>query len=150
MSRVVVETFINAPPERCFDLARSVDLHLRSTAATGERVVAGKASGLLGAGDRVTWEARHLGWRHRLSVEITAFDRPRMFRDEQIKGPFRRLHHDHVFERVGERTKMTDVFEFSTALVPFDALVLAPYLRRFLRRRASAIRDAAENGTAEP
>src|SRR2546430_13616299 len=33
-------------------------------------------SGLLGPGDVVTWEARHFGVRQRLTVKITAFDRP--------------------------------------------------------------------------
>ena len=143
MAELVVETLIDAPPERCFDLARSVELHLESAAATGERAVAGTTSGLLGPGDCVTWEARHLGLRHRLSVRITAFDRPRLFRDEQISGPFRRLRHDHLFEPVADGTRMTDVFEFATFVPPLDRLVLAPYLRRFLTRRADAIRRAA-------
>jgi hypothetical protein len=41
VARIELETAIAAPVERCFDLSLSVDLHLRSAANTGERVVAG-------------------------------------------------------------------------------------------------------------
>ena len=61
MPVIRLETFIHAPIERCFDLSLSVELHLASTAHTGERAVAGVTTGVMGPGDWVTWEARHLG-----------------------------------------------------------------------------------------
>jgi ligand-binding SRPBCC domain-containing protein len=141
---IELETLIAAPPDRCFDLSRSVELHLDSTAATGERVVAGVASGLLGPGDTVTWEARHLGRRRRLAVQITAYDRPHHFRDEQSAGPFRRLVHDHWFEPVTAGTRMRDRLGFATTLSLVDRLVVAPHLRRLLAERNVAIKAAAE------
>ncbi len=144
MSRIELQTMIAAPAERCFDLSLSVELHLHATAATGERVVEGVSSGVLRLGDHVTWEARHLGWRHRLSMTISEYDRPRMFRDELVRGPFRRLMHDHFFESVEQGTLMRDVFEFSSGVRPIDALVLAPHLRRLLFRRNETIRQLAE------
>jgi ligand-binding SRPBCC domain-containing protein len=146
VSRIELETRIDAPPERCFDLSRSVELHLEAAAATGERAVDGVTSGLLGADDTVTWEARHLGRRWRLTVRITAYDRPRSFRDEQVRGPFRRFVHDHLFEPAGGGTRMRDVLEFASGLPLFDRLVLAPHLRRFLLRRNELIRRTAEAG----
>jgi ligand-binding SRPBCC domain-containing protein len=146
MSRIELQTLIAAPPERCFDLSLSVDLHVRSAAHTGERVVGGVSSGVLALGDRVTWEARHLGLRHRLSMTISAYDRPRMFRDELVHGPFRRLAHDHFFEPAAQGTLMRDLFEFSSGLAPLDTLVLEPHLRRFLLRRNEVIRGLAEGG----
>jgi ligand-binding SRPBCC domain-containing protein len=140
-----LETLVAAPPERCFDLSRSVDVHLASAAATGESVVAGPPSGLLGAGDEITWEARHLGLRRRLTVRITAFDPPRHFRDEQVRGPFRAMRHDHRFEPHGEGTLMRDEFEFRTVLPPLDTLLVGPHLRRFLAARNETIRRLAEN-----
>ena len=50
MALIELETFIAAPPERCFDLALSVELHLDSTVATRERAIAGKTSGVLALG----------------------------------------------------------------------------------------------------
>jgi hypothetical protein len=47
MALIRLETYINAPIERCFDLSLSVDLHRYSVAHTHERPVAGVTSGIL-------------------------------------------------------------------------------------------------------
>ena len=146
MTVIRLETLIAAPPERCFDLSRSVDVHLASAARTGEHVAAGPTSGLLEPGDEITWGARHLGLRRRLTVRLTEYDRPRHFRDEQVRGPFRAMRHDHRFELHGDGTLMLDVFEFRTRLPPLDALIVAPHLRRFLAARNDTIRRLAESG----
>jgi ligand-binding SRPBCC domain-containing protein len=99
---------------------------------------------VLRLGDQITWEARHLGLKHRLSMTISAEDAPRMFRDEMVRGPFRRLTHDHFFQPVYGGTLMRDVFEFSSGVLPLDALVLKPHLRRFLLLRNAAIKELAE------
>ena len=146
MSRIELETRIDAPRERCFDLSRSVELHLEAAAVTGERALDGVTSGLLGAGDTVTWEARHLGRSRRLTVRITAYDRPRFFRDEQVRGPFRHFVHDHLFEPTNGGTRMRDVLEFASKFPLLDRLLIAPHLQRFLRRRNELIRRTAEGG----
>jgi ligand-binding SRPBCC domain-containing protein len=144
VSRIDLETLIAAPAKRCFDLSLSVELHLHSTASTGERVVGGVSSGVLRLGDRITWEARHLGLKYRLSMTISLEDAPRMFRDEMVRGPFRRLMHDHFFEPIDVGTLMRDVFEFSSGFPPLDAMVLKPHLRRLLLLRNAAIKELAE------
>lgn len=101
-------------------------------------------SGLLELGDEVTWEARHFGVWLRLSVAITAYERPRMFRDEMTRGPLRSLAHTHTFERHDDRTLMCDVFEFRSVA----ALLLRPYFRRLLVRRNAVIRYEATARTA--
>ena len=123
-----------------FDLARSVSLHTHSTAQTGERVVGGVMEGLLGLGDEVTWEARHLGIRQRLTSRITEFDRPRSFRDSMVAGAFRRFDHDHIFEASENGTRMVDRFDFDAPLGILgrlaERLFLASYMQRFLEQRA--------------
>jgi ligand-binding SRPBCC domain-containing protein len=144
MARIELETFVAAPPERCFDLSLSVGLHERSMAHTGERAVRGVTSGTLQLGDEVTWEARHFGVKLQLSTAITAYDRPRMFRDEMTHGPLRSMAHTHTFEARGDGTLMRDVFEFRSPA----ALLLRPYFRRLLVRRNAAIRYSAIARTA--
>ena len=95
-------TLVAAPVERVFDLSRSIDLHTASTAATGERAVAGVTSGLIGPGEEVTWRARHFGVWQSLTSRIVIFDRPRHFRDSMVRGAFRRFDHDHRFEPCAE------------------------------------------------
>lgn len=145
-----IVTTIAAPIGRCFDLARDIDFHTRSMAATGERAVAGRTSGLIELGESVTWEARHLGVRQRLTSQITAFERPVYFRDVMTAGAFRSFAHHHRFEQRDGQTVMTDEVVFRSPLGPLgtaiDYLFMTRYLRRLLEARCRAIKQEAEAG----
>ena len=150
MARIEVVTTIAAPRDRCFDLARSVDLHTRSTAASGETAVAGRTRGLLELGEEVTWRARHFGVWQTLTSRITAYERPAYFRDSMVRGAFARLDHDHRFTADARGgTTMTDVFEYAAPLGALgrmaEALVLTRYLRRLLEARNREIKAVAES-----
>jgi ligand-binding SRPBCC domain-containing protein len=146
-----LETVIAAPIDRCFDLARDIDFHVRSLAHTGERAVAGRTTGLIELGESVTWEARHLGVRQRLTSSVTAFDRPHYFRDVMTAGAFQAFAHEHWFEARDGRTIMTDVVEFKSPFGPLgrlvDAVFMKGYLRRLLGRRCQAILREAESAS---
>lgn len=148
MTTVRVETLIHAPPELCFDLTRDVHVHNETAAFTQERVLTDHPTGLLELGDMVTFEARHLGVRQRLTARITEFDRPHRFVDEVEESIFRSLRHQHLFQAVKEGTLMTDVIEFRTSIwalgVLSERLVVGPHLRRFLKRRNQALKEIAE------
>jgi len=144
-----LRTRVRAPRERCFDLSRSVEVHVVSTAATGERAIAGVTHGLLSLGDEVTWRAKHLGVWQTLTSRITAFERPRHFRDSMVRGAFARFDHDHHFEAEGEGCVMIEVFEYAAPLGPLGRLVekafLDGYMTAFLRARNQRIRELAES-----
>ena len=55
MPNIHLTTFIAAPLERVFDLARSIDLHKKSMAESGEQAVGGITMGLINNGETVTW-----------------------------------------------------------------------------------------------
>lgn len=148
MPRIELTTRVAAPPERCFDLSRDLDLHLRSMTHTGEEAVAGRTSGLIALGEEVTWRARHFGVVHEHTSRITAFDRPKHFRDSMVAGRFRKFEHDHFFGSDGTDTVMTDVLDFEA---PFgvvgrvvSALFLRHYLARLLEQRNAIIKHEAE------
>ncbi len=149
MSIIRGEIDINAPPATCFDLARSVDAHVDSAKTTGERAVGGVTTGLLNLGDEVTWRARHFGVIQDLTSRIVAFDRPHHFRDEMVRGPFRRLVHDDYFKPSLGGTSMVDVFDFTAPLGLLgsiaDRVLLHAYLRRFLQNRAQSLKQLAES-----
>jgi ligand-binding SRPBCC domain-containing protein len=148
MYRLRITTWINAPASTCFDLARSVDAHLKSAAGTGEKVVAGPSTGLLGLGDEITWEGKHFGMTQRLSTRITAFRFPAFFQDRMTKGAFRYFEHDHLFDPKDGGTTMTDVLSFRAPFGPVgwlvERLLLRPHLRRFLIARGIALKAMAE------
>jgi ligand-binding SRPBCC domain-containing protein len=145
---IVLSTRVAAPPSRCFDLARDVDLHQRSTAASRERAVDGVTSGLLGPGDEVTWEATHFGVRQRLTSRITEFDPPSRFVDEMVRGAFRRFRHEHQFLAAEGGTEMVDIFDYMSPLGPLgsvaDHLFLRRYMTRLLRERNAYLKHVAE------
>jgi len=141
--------WIDASPERCFDAARDLDLHVLSMQHTGERAVAGKTTGLIGLHEEVTWRGRHFGVTsvtQHFTSRITAFDRPRHFRDEMQRGAFRSFVHDHFFAAENGGTKMTDVLVFSAPVgvlgLLAEKLVLKRYMERLLTNRAKVIRAA--------
>lgn len=150
MITIELETHVRAPRERVFDLSLSIDLHLRASASTGERAVAGRTSGLIGLGETVTWRARHFGvWQH-LTTRITQWDRPGYFQDAQERGAFAFFTHDHWFEDDGEGgTRMRDRFRFAAPLGPLgwiaERAVLRRYMTRFLEERNEEIRRVAES-----
>ena len=148
MPVIEFNTDIHAPIERVFDLSRSVDLHMASTAQTRERAIAGVTSGLMTLGQEVTWRAKHFGsWQH-LTSRITAFERPVYFRDSQVRGIFRRLDHDHFFTARGDVTLMRDVFAFESPLCILgrvaNRLFLIRYMTQLLATRNTLIKTAAE------
>jgi ligand-binding SRPBCC domain-containing protein len=145
-------TVIRAPIGRCFDLARSVEVHLLGNVHSGETAlaVAGVTSGLLGPGQRVTWRARHFCVWQKLTSEITAMDPPVYFQDIMVRGAFRSMKHDHFFRSLSpDDTEMKDVFCFAAPMGILGRLaefaVLRGYMQALLRERNAAIRQVAES-----
>lgn len=153
MPVIQLQTKINAPLEICFDLSRSIDLHKISTAKTNETAIEGKTTGLIGYHEYVTWKAKHLGFQQKLTTAITAYDRPFHFCDEQVKGIFKKIKHDHYFAHCDGQTLMTDHFIFEAPLgilgTIFNKLILVKYLKTFLEERNRVIKKYAETGKWE-
>ncbi|MDQ2800507.1 MAG: SRPBCC family protein [Armatimonadota bacterium] len=148
MPTIHLETQIDVPVEVCFDLARDLDLHCRTTAHTRERIVGAGANRLIEAGDVVTFEAVHLGVRQRLTAKIVEMERPVFFADEMVQGAFQSLRHVHEFRPQGAGTLMTDTLNFTSPLGVLgrlaDRLFLERYLRRFLTIRNQNLKAVAE------
>lgn len=152
MVRLEERTVVQAPIERCFDLARSVEVHLAGNVHSGESALAtgGITSGLIGLGQRVTWRAKHFGVWHRLTSEITAMDRPNYLEDAMTQGIFRFMRHEHSFRSLPQNaTEMKDVFCFAAPLPVLgwlaEASFLRPYMQTLLRERNAMIKQIAES-----
>lgn len=151
MSVIRLRTLIQAPVERCFDVARNIDLHVQSTTGTDEEAIpaGGRTSGLLGPGEWVTWRARHFGLTQLMTMRMAEFDPPFRFVDEMVRGPFHRIRHTHEFRRADGATLMEDLFEYEPPLGPLgvlvDFLVLRRHMCRLLTHRADFLRIAAES-----
>ena len=148
MPEIILTTIIKAPIKRCFDLARSIDLHLHTSARTNEEVIAGRRNGLINKGETVTWKAKHFGITQKLTSVISEMKSPTMFEDCMVKGVFKKIQHQHLFEEKDGKTIMTDIFEFESPLGVlgklFNKLVLTNYMNGFLEDRNQTIKRIAE------
>lgn len=149
MPKFVIETQINASPETCFDLMRDVRLHTETTEHTNEKAVAGVTEGMIGLGQTVTFEGTHFGMRQRLTVKVTAFERPTLFVDEMIEGRFKSFKHIHEFTPQDGGTLMRDTLEWTS---PFgfigrivDTLLLEKHLRDLVSKRNEKLKKIAES-----
>ena len=148
MTEILLVTQINAPIDRVFDLARSIDLHQFSTSKTNEKAISGITTGLKNEGETVTWRAKHLGMYQKLTVRIIEMNKPHHFTDIMTKGAFKHMRHFHIFEETLSGTRMVDKFEFSSPLGLLgrlvDILFLKKYMTNFLGSRNEVIKSLAE------
>lgn len=151
MSILKLKTTIKAPIELCFNLARSVELHLESTAQTHEKVIGGRTTGLCQPGDVITWRARHFGLFQNLTSEITQMNPFSYFQDRMVKGAFKRFTHDHIFTFENGETIMEDIFNYSGPYLFLgtiaEYLFLDRYMLNLLEKRNSVIKQRAESGS---
>ena len=98
-------------------------------------------------GTQINYRLRLRGLPLRWRSEITAWEPPHRFVDEQVKGPYRTWHHEHRFE-VEERPNGESVVIASDE-VHYQApggwlvnrLLVAPDVRRIFRYRTERLRE---------
>jgi ligand-binding SRPBCC domain-containing protein len=148
MPTIHLTTFVAAPAQRVFDLARSIDLHRKSMVHTGEEAIAGTTSGLIGLNETVTWKAKHFRKTRFLKSKVTAMDPPLSFADEMVEGDFKSLRHEHHFKRIDNGTLLIDIFTYESPYGGLgrmaDRLFLTRYMRNLLELRNKIIKEYAE------
>ena len=132
MPSFTLERVIPAPPGDVFDVSLDVGLHLMSQRSHGERVASGRTSGRFAEGEQVTWSARHFGLRFRMTSLVFDVERPRRFRDRQVRGPFGSFLHTHEFEPLDGGTLMRDTIDFRSPFGPIGRMVDVSVMRRHL------------------
>ncbi|MBC7947494.1 MAG: SRPBCC family protein [Chitinophagaceae bacterium] len=148
MPTIHLTTFIAAPVDRVFDLSRNIDLHKESMTKHKEEAVAGIRFGLIEKDESVTWKAKHLFKTRILRTKITEMIKPQIFVDEQSKGDFKMMKHEHHFKPCENGTIMIDIIHFETPYGSigkwFNSLYLTRYMRNLILRRNMTIKEFAE------
>jgi ligand-binding SRPBCC domain-containing protein len=149
MPTIHLTTFIAAPAERVFDLARSIDLHKKSMVHTSEQAVAGTTAGLIEQDETVTWKAKHVFKTRILRVRVTQMKKPEGFTYELADGDFTSLKHVRHFKQVQNGTLLIDLLSFE---IPYGALgklanrlYLTNYLKKLLEHRCAVIKEYAQS-----
>ncbi len=95
-------------------------IHKSGGIERGARVILGMKEGPV----RYRWHAVH-----------TDFEKNRLFRDQQTRGPLASWIHTHRFEPVGEnRSTLEDTIEYKPYLSTFSKAIADPFIRRKLKR----------------
>ncbi|MVN92326.1 SRPBCC family protein [Mucilaginibacter aquatilis] len=149
MAVIKLQTFIEAPVANCFNLARSIDVHVESMHSHREKAIAGITKGLIHLNEAVTWKAMHFCLPFKMTVKIIELNDPGYFVDAMTVGPFKYMRHYHAFWPQPHGTLMEDEFVFRSPLGHLgnmiDKWLLKPYLTKLLQRRNLYIKQAAEN-----
>ena len=149
MEIIRLETWIDAPVERCFLLCLSVDLHVAAARSSREQAVEGVTTGLISEGETVTFRGRHLGLRLRHESRIEVLRPYSYFRDVMVSGMFSHFEHDHHFAAMDDGTRMRDEIRYKA---PFGRLgrlatkmLVKRHLTAFLMERNNGIKQVAES-----
>ena len=105
MVKIRSMTLVQAPMERCFRLALSVDLH---RAATQDVPFAGRTSGLLGPGKTVGWKHSRLGWKLKRESLVDLWRPFTFFHEVMVTGTFGFYEHEHHFAPMNDGTRIRD------------------------------------------
>jgi ligand-binding SRPBCC domain-containing protein len=149
MVTIRIVTWVDAPVERCFKLATSVDFQLASSKSRNVKAVAGVKRGLLEQGDIVTWQGRMFGLGRNQTCRIEV-SRPFLYIYEvMVAGAFKLYEHERHFAAMDDGTRIKDEVRFSARLGPLGRLmekaVLRRRLTRLLRWRNEALKQVAES-----
>lgn len=144
------EVRVRAPAARCFDLARSVDLHVDSATDIAARAVDGRTHGLSADGDCTTWSARFCGLRFAMTTRVEDFAPPTRFADRLTRGLLRQFAHRYHFTPLPDGgCTMSDDLTIEAPCGPLGRLAERLYLARrmnvLVRRRLEYIRRVAES-----
>src|ERR1700759_1996689 len=152
MIRFEETTFIDAAIDRVFDLSRSVEAHLLANVHGKEQALAigGVTTGLTGLGQQVTWRAKHFGFWHNLTSEVTAMEPPTYFQVTMVKGIFRSMQADHRLRRLPSGViELKDMFPIAAPLPILGPMAETLFLRRYMmtlnRERNAVIKQLAES-----
>jgi hypothetical protein len=140
---------IRASVQQCFDLTRSIDVHIYTARSIAGKAVSGKTSGLAELGDVTTWSARFFGLRFALTTRVIALHAPYEFSERLEHGRFKTFEHVYSLHDLSNgTTELEDTFTFVSPFgllgTLFDTYVLQQLMRRVMETRLDDIKHLAE------
>ncbi len=142
-------TWIDAPVERCFRLATSVDFQLAASKNKNVKVVAGTKSGFLEQGVTVTWQGPMFGLGRIHTNRVEVFRPFSHLFEKMVSGSFKAYEHERHFAAMDDGTRVKDEVRFSVGWGPFGKLIDKAMLKHrvavLIKWQNEALKEAAES-----
>jgi len=148
MPTIHLTSFVHAPADRVFDLARSTSVHKALLRSYKHGKVEGGTEGFIGLKDKISFSLRFLGKQRDVTTRIDFLDYPHSFKSTLVKGPFASMTHEHYFKSIQNGTLLIDVLEyrlsFGAAGRMADRLLVQSFLKKYLEAKNRFIKQYAE------
>jgi|SRR6185295_7355678 len=132
--RFVAESLIRASPEVVFDFHLQPGVLVKLT-PPWEKVRLIEHADISNIGSRTIVESNLLGPLKMTWIsQHTVYDRPRLFEDIQLKGPFRRWRHRHIVKPHANGAVLRDEIDYEPPLGILGRLFAPLLVQRRLRR----------------
>lgn len=150
MSIINQTTFIAAPAERVFDLARNVSLRKQVFLANDIMISGEKTTGFLQGGETLTLQFKLLFKQRSWKLKVVNINKPDLYVEEQVEGFLKSFRHEHYFKPCENGSFLIDQINYElkngVAGVVADKLVYQNYLLKLLEIKNSSIKQTAESG----
>lgn len=98
-------------------------------------------------GDQLEFSFKVAGIALNYIAEITEFEKNQRFVDEMRQGPYKYFKHEHVFEDLGGKTKVTDRLDFSGGFFGLgDEIIAKPMTTNIFKQRHALMKQKLEQG----
>lgn len=145
--RLEASQFLPYPREQVFEFFSSA-MNLQSlTPAWLHFTVLTPSPICIAPGSLIDYRLRVRGIPIRWQSRISAWEPPLRFVDEETRGPYKRWHHEHLFEEADGGTMCRDMVNYEVyggSLV--NALVVRPDLLKIFTFRQSKLRELFPDG----
>lgn len=96
--------------------------------------VMSKSSDQLQKGTTIDYSLKIHGVPVKWRSEITEWDKDKKFTDVQLKGPYKKWHHQHIFYRYKNGTVIEDIVRYKVPLGMLGRVVSQPFVKKDLRK----------------
>lgn len=128
-------TIINKPIEEVFNFFKSAENLNRITPPELNFTILTPIPFDIQKGTKIDYALTILGFKVKWQTLITEFDAPFFFIDDQIKGPYSKWTHHHIFSKIDDlTTQMEDKVFFKVPGGPLEPIIYHLFVKKKLNQ----------------
>ncbi|MCC5849186.1 MAG: SRPBCC family protein [Verrucomicrobia bacterium] len=133
--------WVNAPIERVFDFFQRPGNLEKLTPEAQKMRIQTPVPEIMEAGTEITYHLKVKGIPLKWVARIESMDAPHEFVDTQLKGPYRKWHHRHMFESQDGGTLVRDEVDYAAPVCRFGhRFFIKPQLVKIFEDRGQKIK----------